>query len=283
MYSQPALYPEGVYREADLIHATHSYTRKCCGCMSLQAGGLLACGIWLGLNMYGAILSFQHKSPIYSYLDSVALIIQGIICVAFSIGAIFTVFSLITAKPLILRYAHRMMWVLVFIFIINFFIDLIVFGVQRPQFIDWCTGRSRSRLDEQQSNNLPAQGGDEDVYNCNKLWEAELKFAIVIFIMISLCFMYWALCIWSYSQKQISLLQTYYGYPIHPSAAAAAATMHGPAGVMHNIGRSKAVGDPNSGGKSLAQVSRQALASIYSLFTRNNAATAEKDTTTHTY
>lgn len=47
MYSQPALYPEGVYREADLIHATHSYTRKCCGCMSLQAGGLLACGIWL--------------------------------------------------------------------------------------------------------------------------------------------------------------------------------------------------------------------------------------------
>lgn len=95
--------------------------------------------------------------------------------------------------------------------------------------------------------------------------------------------MYWALCIWSYSQKQISLLQTYYGYPIHPSAAAAAATMHGPAGVMHNIGRSKAVGDPNSGGKSLAQVSRQALASIYSLVTRNNAATAEKDTTTHTY
>ncbi|KAJ8658621.1 hypothetical protein O0I10_005661 [Lichtheimia ornata] len=251
--------------------------------MSLQAGGLLACGIWLALNMYGAVLSFQHKSPIYSYLDSVALIIQGIICVAFSIGAIFTVFSLITAKPLILRYAHRMMWVLVFIFIINFFVDLIVFGVQRPQFIDWCTGRSRSRLDDQQSNDLPEQSGDEDVYNCNKLWEAELKFAIVVFIMISLCFMYWALCIWSYSQKQISLLQTYYGYPIHPSAAAAAATMHGPAGVMHNIGRSKAVDGghhPGGGGKSLAQVSRQALDSIYSLFTRDHGATTEKNTTT---
>lgn len=81
-----------------------------------------------------------------------------------------------------------MMWVLVFIFIINFFVDLIVFGVQRPQFIDWCTGRSRSRLDDQQSNDLPEQSGDEDVYNCNKLWEAELKFAIVVFIMISLCF-----------------------------------------------------------------------------------------------
>lgn len=95
--------------------------------------------------------------------------------------------------------------------------------------------------------------------------------------------MYWALCIWSYSQKQISLLQTYYGYPIHPSAAAAAATMHGPAGVMHNIGRSKAVDGghhPGGGGKSLAQVSRQALDSIYSLFTRDHGATTEKNTTT---
>lgn len=92
--------------------------------------------------------------------------------------------------------------------------------------------------------------------------------------------MYWALCIWSYSQKQISLLQTYYGYPIHPSAAAAAATMHGPAGVMHNIGRSKAGGGGGGGGKSLAQVSRHALDSIYSLFTRDHSATTEKNTTT---
>lgn len=64
MYSQPALYPEGVYREADLIHATHSYTRKCCGCMSLQAGGLLACGIWLVRIYNFSSLESKNSYPV---------------------------------------------------------------------------------------------------------------------------------------------------------------------------------------------------------------------------
>ena len=40
MYGEP-------YFHDQQIHATHSYTRKFCGCMSLQGGGILACLIWM--------------------------------------------------------------------------------------------------------------------------------------------------------------------------------------------------------------------------------------------
>lgn len=69
--------------------------------------------------------------------------------------------------------------------------NVIVYGVQRPQFNDWCVNRSRDLLDTNnngtQINFTPNQAGS-DLYNCNKLWEDELKFAIVLYIMISICY-----------------------------------------------------------------------------------------------
>lgn len=87
-----------------------------------------------------------------------------------------------------------MMWMVVFIFIIDLFANIIVYGVQRPTFVDWCVTRSRNELDDQitngngtQVNFSPNQSGS-DLYNCNKLWEDELKFGIVLFIMITICY-----------------------------------------------------------------------------------------------
>lgn len=83
------------------------------------------------------------------------------------------------------------MWTVVFIFLTDLFVNVIVYGVQRPQFNDWCVNRSRDLLDTNnngtQINFTPNQAGS-DLYNCNKLWEDELKFAIVLYIMISICY-----------------------------------------------------------------------------------------------
>ncbi|KAI8136706.1 hypothetical protein BJV82DRAFT_638484 [Fennellomyces sp. T-0311] len=226
-------YGEPIFRDQE-IHATHTYTRKFCGCMSLQGGGILACLIWLGLNLYGAILSFQDRSPIFSYLDHNALMVQGAVCVTFLFAALFALFALIANKPAILRNAHRTMWIVVFIFIINLFIDIILFGVQRPQFNDWCIDKSRNQLDDNVNITLVEQAQSANLYNCDKLWEDELKFAIVLFVMIAICYMYWALCLWSYAQKRLYFFQPFIPPHFGPTGPAAGA-MPPPHGTLMNL------------------------------------------------
>lgn len=39
-------YPDFEVRE-EAYHATHSFTRKFCGCMSLRGGCAMACALWI--------------------------------------------------------------------------------------------------------------------------------------------------------------------------------------------------------------------------------------------
>lgn len=61
--------------------------------------------------------------------------------------------------------------------------------------MDWCIGSSHNRLDEIvdgiarngtmfEISDLPIVG----VYNCQKLWEDELKFSLVIFLIMLFCY-----------------------------------------------------------------------------------------------
>ncbi|KAL1935235.1 hypothetical protein VTP01DRAFT_4375 [Rhizomucor pusillus] len=273
MYNQ-WMYPEVDIRERS-FHSTHPYARKFCGCMSLRGGGTLSCFIWLGLNLYGAVLSFQGRSPIYSYLDYNALMIQGAVCILFIVAAFFSLFALFMNKPAILRQSHRTMWVVVFIFITDLFVNIIIFGVQRPNFSDWCIDASRQQVQDQITNNngtvldFTPNRTNSDLYNCDRLWQDELKFAIVLFIMITICFIYWAVCLWSYTQKQIYLLHDQFGRQMAAAAAAGAAGAMPYQNTMMNIKPSSKEVESRSmedGQKSLAQLFREAVEDISSAF-----------------
>lgn len=74
-------YPDFEVRE-EAYHATHSFTRKFCGCMSLRGGCAMACALWIvskcndpliqkvlivyasfkGLHLYCAILAFRYSN-----------------------------------------------------------------------------------------------------------------------------------------------------------------------------------------------------------------------------
>ncbi|KAI8394315.1 uncharacterized protein BYT42DRAFT_554191 [Radiomyces spectabilis] len=274
------MYPEPKLRTRTL-HAKHAYVRKWCGCMSLRGGGVLACFIWLGLNLYGTVMSFQSRSPIYSYLNRNALMIQGTICLIFCLVALFSLFALFVNKPVILRLGHRMTWLIVLVFLVDFFVNIIVFGVQSQPFDDWCVGKSRDVVDEQVSTTLfngtqfhlsftPSQAGS-DLYNCHKLWQDELKFAVVVIIMIAICYIYWALCLWSYTQKQIVVLQEQ--LQAHTAAAAGMAP-----GVMMNLRPGTTAADRNGESenypveddqKSLAQWTRELFSRTRTAFSRS--------------
>ncbi|KAI7866142.1 hypothetical protein BDF14DRAFT_1816599 [Spinellus fusiger] len=257
-----------------IIHANHTYTRKFCGCMSLRGGSALACTLWLAIHLYVCVLSFQQKSPIFSYLDKNATIILAVICLVFSFAALMGLFSLFVNKPALLQHSHRLIWWIVIVFLIDMLVNSILFGIQWSQFNAWCVDRSRSRTDEEISATFangtsiqltltPSLMGS-DLYNCNRLWQDELKFSIAIYIMLMICYTYWALCMWSYTQKQKIVL--HYELQRHATRAGAGAGIgiRGPEAMMNLKPSAVNPADPvqEDRQRSLAQIARSFFDSI---------------------
>jgi hypothetical protein len=89
-------------------------------------------------------------------------------------------------------------WLVVFGYLTDMFINIIVYGVLRDDFQNWCLDRSRSYIDEQITATLgngtqitmnfsPSEAG-VDLYNCQKLWEDELKLGIVVWIVLAIVY-----------------------------------------------------------------------------------------------
>ncbi|KAJ8662697.1 hypothetical protein O0I10_001661 [Lichtheimia ornata] len=188
-------YPDFEVRE-EAYHATHSFTRKFCGCMSLRGGCAMACALWIGLHLYCAILAFRYSNPVFSYLNVYALMVFGGVCCAFVVVAIFNLFSLFVESAILLRLGHRITWVIVVAFLIDYFGTIIVFSIEESSYTSWCVQSAQGRL-----SNSTASPTDPAVYNCHKLWEDELKLSIAIYIVMFICYLYWATCLWSFSQK----------------------------------------------------------------------------------
>ncbi|CAO3577871.1 unnamed protein product [Absidia cylindrospora] len=199
-----SLFVSSTYEEPVLLDS--SFTRKYCGIMSLRAGCALSCIAWIGIGFYGSILAFKFKSPIFSYIDQGALIAQGVICLLLVIAGGAGLTGLYAESMYILNRAHKGAWFAVFAFLVDFFVSIVLFGIQEHDNADWCFDQSKNNVDEHVS--LPNSTAipftpptTNDFYNCNKLWQDELKFAIAIYIVFLIFFIYWAWCLWAYTQK----------------------------------------------------------------------------------
>jgi hypothetical protein len=108
--------------------------------------------------------------------------------------------------PKQLRRSHRSTWVLVIIFLIVYFVNMIIFCVQSGPFNDWCLSKSRMSTLNTLSN-LPSNSttfvssnitsfnsstvsgyqslvSGSDLYNCSRLREDEIKLSVVVFIIL---------------------------------------------------------------------------------------------------
>ncbi|KAI8342620.1 hypothetical protein BC941DRAFT_499028 [Chlamydoabsidia padenii] len=280
MYPYPDILPQ---QRSRTLHAAHSYTRKFCGCMSLRGGCTVASFIWMGLNLYGCILAFQGRSPIFSYIDRVALMIQGAICLIFVLVALFAFFAVFVNMPGSLSFAHRSIWLMVVVFLIDFFVNIVLFGVQQLQFQDWCINKSRGAIRSELSEVIASTNGTtaqltfapnvpgSDLYNCTRLWQDEVKFSVIVFVMISVCYVYWATCLWSYEQKVLVLFSS----ELQQGAiedSARIANLNSMNGMMNIKPSNKHGTDPplttgvdsDDGQRTLAQVTSHMLSSLWS-------------------
>lgn len=154
-------------------------------------------------------------SAIFSYLDYYAFMVMGTISLIFVVTAFFGLFALfvvhllvydlwsvftsfifiIQDSPYLIHFAHRITWVAVSLFLTNFFADIIIFSVQEQQYQNWCSNKSRDSVDEAVTTEAGVHVAAtliveavSDYYNCHKLWQDELKLAIAMFIVMTICY-----------------------------------------------------------------------------------------------
>ncbi|KAI8082434.1 hypothetical protein BDF21DRAFT_262868 [Thamnidium elegans] len=207
---------------------------RICGYMDMSYGGPFVCLLWMVINMYACVLSFQDKSPIYSYLNHASLVIQGVVCLLFVISALISLYSFTLNQPGQLRRSHRSTWIFVIAFLIIYFVNMVIFGVQKDQFLNWCISKSQSRTVQALTINnsttstisgyniseisgfvfMPIHEGS-DLYNCTRLWEDEIKFSVVIFVILFTLYIHFAFCFWCHTQDLMimeqQILESMYG------------------------------------------------------------------------
>ncbi|OAD09093.1 hypothetical protein MUCCIDRAFT_155090 [Mucor lusitanicus CBS 277.49] len=175
-------------------------------------GAALSCIIWMGLSLYFAIISFQAKSPFYSYINTTAIYIFG------TINLVFFGIALGTLLPIYFKSYHGIKRATLFIFValafllLDMLINTILFIVDRDNYVNWCI-RSASlnlkvilqQVDGSSDPQAPSATGFStemgDFYNCSRTWEDELKFSIMMTIVMIMVYSYWAISLHSYSHK----------------------------------------------------------------------------------
>ncbi|OBZ88536.1 hypothetical protein A0J61_03415 [Choanephora cucurbitarum] len=173
-------------------------------------GGPLVCFIWLT----NPLLLLKH------------VVGDQYVCLCFGISreeplniTLFVFLASIKRSPWQLRRSHRLTWVMVIIFLTDLFVSIVLFGVQKQQFRDWCVQNSREDVssfltsEEPYKNSFNSstpiifaskQPNNNNIYNCEKLWEDEIKFACILYVILFTLYVHFAFCFWRYTQERWS-------------------------------------------------------------------------------
>ncbi|KAI8144347.1 hypothetical protein BJV82DRAFT_513203 [Fennellomyces sp. T-0311] len=185
------------------VHTRYQALRKCCGCIHLRVGAAFSCLVWIGLSMYFAILSFQESSPFFSYMVPAPLYVFAVASLIMAITGFVGLFVLFRNRTEYIRMFSHLVWTALFIFLVDGLANACFFITQHGDFMQWCVGSSATTISHDAS---PAMNGtfdfhSTDYYNCDRLYQDEVKFGLIsIFLMIVL-YVYWGFCIYSFSHK----------------------------------------------------------------------------------
>ncbi|CAO3598759.1 unnamed protein product [Absidia cylindrospora] len=188
------------------LHSGSPVLRKCCGCIHLRAGAMISCLIWTGLSLYFAAVSFQHKSPFFSYMSDAAMLVFGTANLFFACIVAYGIFTVFQNNWYYV--SHMVLWISigVFVILVDGLVNVIIFIVIQDDYKAWCIGSASDALENNVestlNNNSTRINFLADFYNCQRTWEDELKFAILALIMMIIFYTYWAVCFYSFSIKK---------------------------------------------------------------------------------
>ncbi|KAI7902448.1 uncharacterized protein BX663DRAFT_511107 [Cokeromyces recurvatus] len=177
---------------------------KCCLCIPLRFGCILICIIWAAFSMYMAIISFQSSSIFYTYMSSASITVFGVVNLILALVSISGIFIIITNVNRYVRTFSHAIFVSVFIVLVDAFVNIILFIKYQNNFHHDCIQDSSHSIVQNVNNTLkndtmPQFDFTQDYYNCQNLWQDELKFGIIFYVLMFAFYVYWSFCIYSFS------------------------------------------------------------------------------------
>lgn len=84
------------------------------------------------------------------------------------------------------------------VYLLDIVANIFIFGIQKSLYMNWCLDKSKGIsneiimiVSEASTGSVqvdPTDATSLDTYNCQKLWEDELKFSIAILITMTICY-----------------------------------------------------------------------------------------------
>ncbi|KAI8646432.1 hypothetical protein BD408DRAFT_410219 [Parasitella parasitica] len=182
---------------------------KCCGCISLRFGCVIICIIWAAFSMYMSVLSFQSSSLFFTYMINGPIIAYGLVNLGLSIVAMGGIAVLVTGSFHHIKTLSHAIFVAVFGVIVDAFANIVVFITQKDNYQTQCVAQASTTMSATLSN--ASFDNKIDYYNCDSLWQNELKFSIIFFALQFAFYCYWSLCIYSFSLVLRGFMQEPYG------------------------------------------------------------------------
>lgn len=89
-------------------------------------------------------------------------------------------------------------WIIIIIFAATFLASIALFGIKQDEFLNWCVNKSRDGVSDYLFStpptdelllpnsrlNFTSREDGYNLYNCNRLYQDEIKLAVFMFVLI---------------------------------------------------------------------------------------------------
>ncbi|GAA5799679.1 hypothetical protein HPULCUR_005096 [Helicostylum pulchrum] len=139
-------------------------------------------------------------------MSSAPVMVYGVVNLILSLVSVGGLVILIVNVSRYVRTLSHAIFVCVFLVLVDGFVNVILFITSEASFNDWCIKSSSQTITQEMNATVTAENGTlpnfdfaADYYNCHNLWQDELKFGIIFYILMFAFYIYWARCIYSFS------------------------------------------------------------------------------------
>ncbi|CEP10322.1 hypothetical protein [Parasitella parasitica] len=170
---------------------------------------IIAQMLWLHITEIWMCDYMCYMGVFFTYMINGPIIAYGLVNLGLSIVAMGGIVVLVTGSYHHIKTLSHAIFVAVFGVIVDAFANVVVFITQKDNYQAQCVAQASTTI----SSNLNNASFDNrtDYYNCNSLWQNELKFSIIFLVLQFAFYCYWSLCIYSFSLVLRGFMQEPYG------------------------------------------------------------------------
>ncbi|KAI9307049.1 hypothetical protein BJ944DRAFT_33447 [Cunninghamella echinulata] len=167
---------------------------RCCGCFPNRLGSALGSIIMSGFSFYFAVLSFMQISPFFSTLPQAPLIVFGVLNLLFGLVTLFAFIMTLITRKWFDRHVVYILGAFCAMVVIDALVNVVIFSSNRNAFQQWCISdglsQVKANLDPSTSITLAP-----DYYNCDRLFNDEIKWSLICVILMFLIYAHWTVFI----------------------------------------------------------------------------------------